>query len=91
MVADHAEIMAKLLEDTMGEENVVCPDSPEPNVEPEEEDDEEEKDDAPQSSWMAKGPKRQKIIPIPSQVRQRTLQILPGNSQYFANMRKSYL
>lgn len=32
MVADHAEIMAKLLEGPIGEENIVCPDSPEPDV-----------------------------------------------------------
>ena len=32
MVTDHAEIMAKILDGPMGEEERVCPDSPEPNV-----------------------------------------------------------
>lgn len=75
MVMDHAEIMTKFPEGLMGEEDRVFPDSPEPNVNPK-----EDEDDAPQASWMAKGNKRQKIIYIPPQVRQRTLQILPGNS-----------
>ena len=65
MVTDHAEIMTKLPEGSMGKEDLVCPDSPKPDVEPKEEEDEEEKDDAPQSSWMARGPKRQRITPIP--------------------------
>ena len=65
MVMDHAEIMAKILEGPIGEEERVCPDSPEPDVALEVEEEEE----APQSSWMAKGHKRQKIVQIPPQVR----------------------
>lgn len=58
MFTDHAEIMTKLPEGTMGEEDIVCPDNPEPDVEPKEGEDEEQKDYTPHSSWMAKGHKR---------------------------------
>ena len=40
---------------------------------------------------MAKGNKRHKIVHILAQVKQRTLQILPDNSQYFAELRRNYL
>ena len=87
MVADHAEIMTKLPKGSMGEEHRVCPNRPEPDVSL----DEEEEDDAPQASWMAKRNKRQKIIPIPPQIKQRTLQILQGDNPYFADIRQTYL
>ena len=86
MVAEHAEIMAKMPEDPIGEEERTCPDSPEPDVALE-----VEEEEAPQSSWMAKGHKRQKIAQIPPQVKQRALQILPGNNQYFADIRQNYI
>ncbi len=86
MVTDHAEIMAKMPEGLVGEEERVCLDSPKPDVAHE-----VEEEDAPQASWMEKGHKRQNIVQIPPQVRQRTLQILQGNSQYFADMRQNYL
>ena len=45
MVADHAEIMDKIPEGPIGEEERVCPDSPDPDVALE-----VEEEDAPQSS-----------------------------------------
>lgn len=65
MFIDHAEIMTKLPEGSMGEEHRVFPNSPKPDLCP----DEEEEDDDPQASWLAKGNKRQKIIRIPPQIK----------------------
>ncbi len=83
---DHAEIMAKMLEGPIGEEDRVFTDNPELDVTLE-----VGEEDAPQASQMAKGNKRQKILHIPSQLKQRTLQILLGTSQYFADLRQNYL
>ena len=60
MVAEHAEIMAKMPEGPIGEEERTCPSSPEPDVTLE-----VEEEDAPQASWIAQGHKRQRTIPIP--------------------------
>ena len=86
MVAKHAEIMAKMPEGPIGEEERVCLDILDPNVSLE-----VEEEEAPQSSWMEKGHKRQNILQFPPQVKQISLQILPGNNQYFADIRQNYI
>ena len=53
MVMDYADIMEKLLEGPIGEEDRVFNDSPKLDVTLKEGD-----DDAPQASWMEKGNKR---------------------------------
>ena len=47
IVAEHAEIMEKMLDGPIGEEERTCPDSPEPNVALK-----VEEEEVPQSSWM---------------------------------------
>lgn len=73
-----------MLEEPLGEEERVNPDSPEPDVSLE-----LEEDEPPEASWVTKGNKRQKTMHIPK-VKKRTLQIFPGRSQYFVELRQSY-
>lgn len=70
----------------IGEEEMVCPNSPKPNVVPG-----LEEDEPTEASWVTKGNKRQKIVHIPIEVNQRSLQILPSKNRYFSNLRKIYI
>ena len=72
----------------VGDEDRVNPKSPKPNVACEIEIEEEKPST---SSWVAKGNKREKNVHIPKKVRDMTLQMMPGKSQYFTDMRQNYL
>ena len=68
MVVDHAEIIAQMLEEPLGEEERVNPNSLEPNITLE-----IEEDDPIEALWVTKGNKRQKVVHTPKKVKQRNL------------------
>lgn len=82
-VTNHAEIMDKMPKGPIGEEERVCPDSLEPDVTLEIED-----YDVTEASWVTKGNKRKKIVHILVEVKWRNLPILPGDSQFFSDLRQ---
>lgn len=56
--------MVQVLEGSIGEEERICPDSPEPDVTLE-----MEEDEPVEASWVTKGNKRQNISHIPEIVK----------------------
>lgn len=53
---------------------------------------EEEKEDKLEASaWVEKENKRPKTIYMPKKVKERTLQLMPCRSQYFPDMRHSFI
>ena len=64
MVTNHVEIMAKMFEGTMGEEERLLLDSLEPSVTLE-----IEEEDVLEASWVTKGNKGHKFVHIPTEVK----------------------
>ena len=69
----------------IGDEAKINKDSLEPNVQLKINIEEEEQPSS--STWVAKGNKRQKTMHIPERVVSRALQVVPGNDQYFLDIR----
>ena len=64
IVTEHAKIMVQMLEGPIGKEEMVCLNSPEPDLVPK-----IEQDEPAEASWVTKGNKRQNIVHIPIEVK----------------------